>query len=365
MSFEFGNNLKITIFGQSHSEKIGVCIDGLPCGYEIDLDRLQQFINRRKAGAFGTTSRCESDKINIISGLFNNKTCGSPICVTIDNANFNSNEYCEISQKPRPSHADFTAREKYGFYDYRGGGSFSGRLTAPICVAGGIVCQVLEKFNIYCKAHILSVGNVKDKSFDFAKLDKSLFDEMGDNQFIDGDIKQNIYQIIEKAKTENDSVGGIIQCGIIGAPIGVGQPIFDSVESVISKNIFSIPAVKGIEFGNGFESATLFGSQNNDELYYDGEMVKTYTNNSGGINGGITNGMPIVFNVAFKPTPTIAKRLNTVDLINKRNTTLQVCGRHDSCVVLRAVPVVESMALLSIMDLFLDFQKDGLNKYEK
>lgn len=357
MSFSFGNNLKVTIFGQSHSEAIGVVIDGLPAGLEIDFDRVQGFMDRRKPGSSDiSTPRKESDIPEIISGIVDGKTCGSPICATIKNTNTKSSDYDNLKVVPRPSHSDYPASVKYNtFNDIRGGGHFSGRLTAPMCFAGAICLQFLESKGIFIGAHILSIANVFDTKFDSVNITKSELKSVSQKQFsvINNEIENTMKNKILTAKSNGDSVGGKVECCVLGLKCGIGEPIFDSVESRLSSAMFSIPAVKGIEFGAGFDACNMLGSENNDQYYFDDDEIKTYTNNSGGIVGGLTTGMPVVFNVGFKPTPSIAKEQNSIDLKEKKNTKLTVGGRHDPCIVPRAVPCVEAMTAITIADLIL------------
>lgn len=325
MASTYGNNVKISIFGQSHSEAIGVVIDGLPAGHEIDMDKLQAFMNRRAPGQSKyATPRKEADRPEFLSGLVGNTTCGAPLSAIIKNTNTKSKDYDNIRDIPRPGHADFTAHVKYGGHeDVSGGGHFSGRLTAPLCIAGGIIIQLLETQGIEIKASIKEIGGNADDPF----------------------------AAIDTAREEGDSVGGIISCQITGLPVGIGNPMFDGVENKVAQAVFSIPAVKGIEFGRGFDAARIRGSENNDEYYFDGDVVKTRTNNHGGILGGITSGMPVTFNVAIKPTPSISIEQNSISYSKGEDAKLAVRGRHDPCIVPRAVPCVEAAAAIAIYDL--------------
>lgn len=325
MASTYGNNVKISIFGQSHSEAIGVVIDGLPAGHEIDMDKLQAFMNRRAPGQSKyATPRKEADRPEFLSGLVGNITCGAPLSAIIKNTNTKSKDYDNIRDIPRPGHADFTAHVKYGGHeDVSGGGHFSGRLTAPLCIAGGIIIQLLETQGIEIKASIKEIGGNADDPF----------------------------AAIDAAREEGDSVGGIISCQITGLPVGIGNPMFDGVENKVAQAVFSIPAVKGIEFGRGFDAARIRGSENNDEYYFDGDVVKTRTNNHGGILGGITSGMPVTFNVAIKPTPSISIEQNSISYSKGEDAKLAVRGRHDPCIVPRAVPCVEAAAAIAIYDL--------------
>lgn len=352
MSSMTGKNIKISIFGQSHSEAIGVVIDGLPTGFTFDMEKVSSFMARRAPGnnAF-STARKEADKPEILSGLVNNTTCGAPLCAVIRNTNTRSGDYSELKDCPRPSHSDYAASVKYnGFNDVAGGGHFSGRLTAPLCFAGALCMQILESRNINIKAHILSVKNIKDTPFDLLNITNENIASK-DFPVIDDNAGKMIQEVILSAKEQGDSVGGVIECAATGVPVGYGDPMFDGVENIIAKNIFGIPAVKGIEFGNGFECTTLFGSENNDEYTVKDGKITTTTNNSGGITGGITTGMPIVFRAAMKPTPSIGKEQDSVSLSEKQNKKLTIHGRHDPCIVQRAVPVIEAVTAISILDI--------------
>lgn len=352
MSSVTGKNIKVSVFGQSHSEAIGVVIDGLPVGFTLDMEKIYTFMARRAPGnnAF-STARKEADKPEILSGLVNNTTCGAPLCAVIHNTNIRSDDYTNLKDCPRPSHADYAASVKYnGFNDVSGGGHFSGRLTAPICFAGAVCMQILESRNINIKAHIYSVGNVKDTPFDMVNI---TIEDIASKDFpvINDNAGKMMQDVILSAKEQADSVGGIIECAVTGVPAGYGDPMFDGIENIIAKNVFGVPAVKGIEFGNGFECTTLSGSQNNDDYTVKDGKIVTTTNNSGGITGGITTGMPIVFKIAIKPTPSIGKEQNSVSLSEKTDKKLIIHGRHDPCIVQRAVPVIEAIAAISILDI--------------
>ena len=339
MSSNIGNALNISVFGQSHGKAIGVTIDGLPAGEHIDVNELQAFLDRRRPGTSElTTARNETDCPDFLAGVTEDEdgnltTCGFPLAAVIKNKDQHSSDYSELLTKPRPSHADYTAFLKYGeARDMRGGGHFSGRLTAPLCVAGGICLQMLERRGILIGAHLERVGEVQDEPFP-------------------------LYPDKANAKFDNDSVGGIVECAVTGFPAGVGGPLFDGIESELAKALFGIPAVKGVEFGNGFTCAELRGSQNNDAFIAEDGTVKTETNRSGGIQGGISNGMPLLFRVAVKPTPSIAKTQKTVDLETMEETELSIHGRHDPCIAVRAVPVVEAVAAIALTDLLLSENK--------
>lgn len=354
MSSMMGNKIKISVFGQSHSKGIGVVIDGLPAGKKIDMEKVVAFMERRAPGRNAySTKRFETDKPEILSGLVNDTTCGAPLCMVIYNENQNSADYNNIVDMPRPSHADYSGYMRYnGYNNISGGGHFSGRLTAPLCFAGAVCMQILEDMGVDIQAHILSIKDVKDDRFNPINITNY---EIGKKEFpvINNNQGELMKTEIEKAKLMGDSVGGVIECAITGVKAGFGDPMFDGVENQLAKNIFGIPAVKGIEFGNGFEATTLYGSENNDEFCIDNGEIKTKTNNAGGINGGITNGMPILFNVAIKPTPSIAKMQNSVSLKDKTEQKLEIGGRHDPCIVPRAVPVVEAVAAITILDIIL------------
>lgn len=352
MSSMTGKNIKVSVFGQSHSEAIGVVIDGLPAGVTLDMDKICAFMARRAPGSNAfSTARKEADKPEILSGLVDNTTCGAPLCAVIHNTNTRSGDYDNLRDCPRPSHADYAASIRYnGFNDVAGGGHFSGRLTAPLCFAGAVCMQLLENRGISIKAHIYSVGNVKDTPFDMVNITS---EDIASKDFpvIDDDAGKEMQEVILSAKAQADSVGGIIECAVTGVPAGCGDPMFDGVENILAKNIFGIPAVKGIEFGNGFECTTLLGSQNNDAYTVKDGKIITETNNAGGITGGITTGMPVVFRAAMKPTPSIGKEQDSVSLSEKKDKKLTIHGRHDPCIVQRAVPVIEAVAAISILDI--------------
>ena len=356
MSSDFGKKVKIQIFGQSHSEAIGVVMDGLPVGEEIDLDEVQKFMERRAPGRNAySTPRKEADLPRVVSGLFEGKTCGAPVCAIIENTNTRSKDYDKLKDLPRPGHADFTAWVKYnGYNDHRGGGHFSGRLTAPLCFAGAVCKQILERKGIHVGAHILSIKGVKDVPFDAVEIDAETLKAVAGKAFpVQNDAAgEEMQAVIAAVKEKGDSVGGIVECAITGLPVGVGEPMFDGLESVLAQAIFAIPAVKGVEFGAGFAVADLFGSENNDDFMYNEDgTVKTKTNNHGGSLGGISSGMPMVFRAAFKPTPSISMEQDTISISKRENDRLAVQGRHDPCIVPRAVPVVEAAAAVAILDL--------------
>jgi len=363
MSSTYGKNIKISIFGQSHSEAIGVSVDGLPVGYKIDMEELEKFMKRRApGGSFYSTPRKEADKPEFVSGLVDNTTCGAPLCALIYNKNTKSSDYKNIIDIPRPAHADYTAHIKYkGFQDVSGGGHFSGRLTAPLCVVGGICKQILEAKGIKIAAHISSLGGILDDKFDMAYVNETDLEKLLENEFpiINMEVFEQMKSRVEEVKGENDSLGGVIECAVVGLPVGLGDPMFDGMENRMAQIVFGIPAIKGIEFGDGFGVADVWGSENNDEYYVDENgQIKTNTNNHGGILGGITSGMPLVYRVAVKPTPSIAKEQNSISLKEKKNKKLKIKGRHDPCIVPRAVPVVEAVTAIAVLDAYLDYKKD-------
>ncbi len=363
MASSIGENIKITIFGQSHSPAIGVTIDGMPAGIEIDREKLAAFMARRAPGKNEfSTARKEADEVEFLSGLTGGKTNGSPICAAIFNKDQKPTDYSALWDTPRPGHADYTARVKYNsFNDPTGGGHFSGRLTAPLCIAGGICMQWLESKGITIGAHIACVHGVEDEKFDKVNITAEQLNRLKEKEFtcISDEKAEKMQAEILAAKADCDSVGGTVECAIVGLPVGIGEPIFGGLEGKIAGAVFGIPAVKGLEFGAGFEAAKMFGSESNDEFYFDenGE-IRTRTNNCGGILGGISNAMPLVFTAAFKPTPSIAKTQNTVSLESKTNTTINIKGRHDPCIVQRAVPCVEAAAAVVIADLYISHLKD-------
>ena len=349
----WGEKFKISIFGESHGEGIGVVIDGIPTGTELDLDEISRQMERRAPGRDKlSTPRSEADEVKILSGFFNGKTTGTPLAGVIFNTNTRSKDY--TPELLRPGHADYTGFAKYGeSHDYRGGGHFSGRITAPLVFAGAVAKQILAQRGICVGAHILSIGDAYDEKFNPVEIDSKCINEISNKQFpvIDDTSGEKMKEIITEARNNCDSVGGIIECAVTGLPVGIGSPFFGSVESRISSMMFSVPAVKGIEFGKGFEFAKLCGSEANDEFYISDGTIKTRTNNNAGINGGITNGMPILFNVAIKPTPSIAKKQMTVNLNTMENAEIEIHGRHDPCIVHRAVPVVEAATAIAIVDM--------------
>lgn len=363
MKNTFGNNVSVTLFGESHGEAIGAVIDGLAAGIKVDADFIASQLSLRRPVGSISTPRAEKDNFKILSGVFEGKTTGTPICIVIPNENTHSADYDETRFKMRPSHADFTANVKYnGFEDYRGGGHFSGRVTAALVAVGAIAISVLREKGIFIGTHISQIGDIKDRKFENIEADIKALNDM---QFavLDSQKGEEMQKKINEVRTEGDSVGGVLETAVCGLPAGVGEPWFDSVESMLSHALFSIPAVKGVEFGAGFDITKMTGSTANDPFVIENGKIATKTNNNGGINGGITNGMPTIFRTAIKPTPTIAKEQETVDIRDNSNTVLAAKGRHDPCIVHRARVVVDSIAAITLCDLLsAKFGTDWMTK---
>ncbi len=362
MKNTYGNNISLSVFGGSHDVEIGMTLEGFPAGLKLNTEALYALMARRAPGStpLGTPRR-EKDLPIFTEGLDENGiTTGGRIRAVIRNENTRSSDYSFIYDTPRPGHADFAALKKYGNgVDLRGGGRFSGRLTAPLCIAGGICLQYLAARGIRIGAHIASVGAAKDTLFDPVSVDTALFDKIAARSLavIDEAAGEQMAEIIKVARAAGDSVGGTVECAITGLDIGLGEHMFDGVEGRISSMLFAIPAVKGVEFGAGFAVANMLGSENNDPFITDGKTVMTETNNCGGILGGMTNGMPVLFRIAVKPTPSIAREQRTVSLKAMQNTTMKIGGRHDPCILPRVVPVVEAAAAIAVLDLLLDEEK--------
>lgn len=358
MSGVWGKNIKLSIFGESHGEALGITIDGLPSGLQLDLEYIKSEMKRRAPGNSAlSTPRKEGDAFEILSGFFNGRTTGTPLCAIIRNSNQHSKDYTQLKYNVRPSHADYTGYVKYkGCNDYRGGGHFSGRITAPLVFAGAVAKQILKEKGIVIGSHIKSIGIVQDDAFDGVNISADTLQELFSQDFpvVNKEKLPEMTALILKAKDALDSVGGVVETAVLNIPAGIGSPFFDSLESHLAHIIFSIPAVKGLEFGTGFDIAKLNGSEANDEFYAEDGIIKTRTNNNGGILGGITSGMPVVFSTAFKPTPSIARLQHTVNLETMENVNLEIKGRHDPCIVPRAVPVVEAAAALAVLDLIYD-----------
>ena len=353
MSSTYGENLKLSIFGQSHGAAIGMTLDGIPAGLPVDTDALQIFLNRRAPGQNDwSTPRKEADRPEFLSGILDGFTCGAPIAAAIYNKNTRSGDYANLKDCPRPGHADFTAQIKYGgFQDAAGGGHFSGRLTAPLCIAGGLCKQWLEGMGIQVFAHIAAIAGISDTPFDLLAPDRDSIQP--DFPVIKPDAGTQMRDAISAAKGDGDSVGGIVECAVTGLPAGVGEPMFGGVESRIAQIVYGVPAVKGVEFGAGFSAANLRGGQNNDDYVISDGQIRAVTNNAGGILGGITTGMPLIFRAALKPTPSISRPQQSVSLSSGEMQELIVKGRHDPCIVPRAVPVIEAAAAIAIFDMIL------------
>lgn len=353
MKNTFGNALKVTLFGESHGDAIGAVIDGLTPGIEIDYEFIDRQLNRRRSKTQVCTQRVEKDDYRIISGVFDGHTTGTPLCIVIPNRDTKSSDYQLFSSVARPGHADYTANCKYhGYQDYRGGGHFSGRITVALVAAGAIIQSALEKKGVYVGTHIKKCADVYDRDFEnYVEDIKSL--HVAQFSILDENSKEKMLSKTTEIKANGDSVGGIMQTAIYGVPAGLGEPWFDSLESMLSHAMFSIPAVKGVEFGIGFGCADMRGSEMNDEFYVSGENILTKSNNNGGINGGISNGMPIVFNCAVKPTSSIPRKQKTVNFIDKYDTEIEISGRHDSTIIPRACVVAETLSAIVIADLLI------------
>ncbi len=362
MKNTFGNALTITLFGESHGEMMGACLDGLAPGIVIDEEYINKKLELRRPSGKISTKRVEDDEYKIVSGVFNGKTTGAPLCVLIPNSNTHSSDYADLKDLPRPSHADLTANYKYhGFQDYRGGGHFSGRVTACLVCACAIIQSALEQKGIFVGTHISKINDIVDDNI------TSVQDviDLGSKQFptVSKQVESKMLSYIEQVANVGDSVGGVLETVVFGMPVGVGEPWFDTLEGVISHAIFSIPAIKGVEFGAGFSLANMLGSQANDQFDLDGDEIVTSTNNNGGINGGISNGMPIVFRSVVKPTPSIYKQQSSVRLSTLSKEELAIKGRHDPAIIHRARVVVDALTAFALADLLtVRFGTDYLAK---
>ena len=355
MSSTYGDRIKLSIFGQSHGAAIGMTLDGVPAGLPVDLEKLQEFLNRRAPGQNDySTPRREEDAPEFLSGIVDGYTCGAPITAIIRNHNTRSGDYAELKDCPRPGHADYTAQVKYnGYQDAAGGGHFSGRLTAPLCIAGGLCKQWLETTGVQIGAHLSVCAGVADEPIALNWVNPQL-DLIGkDFPVVNPEAGEKMRLQIAKARSEGDSVGGLIECFVTGLPAGIGDPMFGGMESRIAQIVYGIPAVKGLEFGSGFAGSNLRGSENNDSFVIENGNIRTMDNRAGGILGGITNGMPLVFQAAIKPTPSIAKPQQSISLSQMETKTLSVQGRHDPCIAPRAVPVIEAAAAIAVFDAWL------------
>jgi len=346
-----GERFVAVSFGESHGRCVGVIVDGCPAGLPISEQDIQAKLDLRKPGqSIVTTQRKEEDKVEIISGVFNGNTTGAPICMIIWNRDQDSKPYEQMRGKPRPGHADYPAMVKYGgFNDYRGGGRFSGRITATFVMAGAIAQKMLEQaLGIEVLAYTLEIGGIRAKNLTIDGIRKLRYSN--EVRCPDADTAEKMKEAIVKARSDGDSLGGIVECTALNMPVGLGEPVFGALESDLSKALFAIPAVKGVEFGSGFEGSKRRGSENNDIYKVEDGKIVTITNNSGGILGGLSNGMPLLLRVAFKPASSIAKTQQTVDLANMEETEIVVAGRHDPCVVPRAPPVIEAIVSLILAD---------------
>ncbi len=350
MSFGIGSAFRITVFGESHGQCIGAVVEGCPAGLELGAADIQRELDRRRPGRGTASPRSEGDAVTVESGITDGRTNGGPVMMMIRNEDTDSSWYAKNRNVPRPSHADYTAYVKYGgFNDWRGGGFFSGRITAGMVMGGAVAKKLLLRSGVRAVAHLIQAGGVKAAS----SPDEGLEARAAGSPVWCADARASklMVKAIDEARAEGDSIGGAVECRVFGLPAGIGEPVFDSVESVLSHAVFSIPAAKGIEFGGGFALSSRRGSEANDEFALDGGRIVTLTNNSGGLLGGITNGMPLILRVAFKPTPSIAKEQRSVDLSRMAETTIRVGGRHDPCVAVRAVPVVEAVVSASLADM--------------
>ncbi len=358
MASSWGEQLNITLFGESHGPAVGVVVDGVPAGERLDLEAMQDFVARRAPGRTPwSTARTEGDAFTILSGVYQGQTTGTPLCIVIENRDARSQDYDERLKLPRPSHADYTGTVRFdGAADPRGGGHFSGRLTAPLCAAGAICKQMLKRRSVEIFARIAELGGVSDITLDIANPNIEELQTLAakDLPVLDDGKKEEMVELVERVRLQGDSLGGVVQCIVLGLPAGLGDPIFGGVESRLASLLYGIPAVKGVSFGDGFAACRRRGSENNDPLYISAEdQVRTATNHEGGINGGITNAMPLVFQVGIKPTPSIALPQRSVNLETMLSETITVAGRHDPAIVPRAVVAVEAAAAIAIMDLML------------
>lgn len=354
MSGVWGKKIQYSIFGESHGAAIGVNISGLPSGIKLDLELIKKEMQRRAPGSSDlVTPRKEEDNFEILSGYFEGHTTGTPLCAIIRNKNTQSADYNNLRYAMRPGHADYSGRIRYkGFNDFRGSGHFSGRITAGIVFAGAIAKQILAEKGIQIISHVNSIHNIKDTSFELTGISTDILNKLSSLPFpvINDTAAEEMKQCIRNAKEEKNSVGGVVECAILNTPAGLGDPFFDSIESTLAHLLFSVPAVKAVEFGKGFDITSMKGSEANDPYYMDNNSIKTSSNNNGGIIGGITNGMPIIFRCGIKPTASISQEQKTVDITEMKDTTLTVEGRHDPCIVPRVLPVIEAVSALAILE---------------
>ncbi len=360
MSSNFGNVVKVQLFGQSHSDGVGVVVDGLPSGEAVDLAEVESFLKRRQGGKKMTTPRKEADTPEILSGLVDSRTCGAPLAAVFKNANTDGSSYNKFVDTPRPSHADLTARQRYKNPDLSGGGHFSARLTLPLCFAGAVALQILARRGITIGAQICSCAGVDGERFNAMNIDESIFKSLANKDFptLNDTDALAMMEAVKTAQADHDSVGGVVECAVLGLPAGIGNPIFDSVESALSRVLFGIPAVRGVEFGLGFDACSMRGSDHNDPYTLKGGAPSPKSNNAGGVLGGITTGAPLLLRVGFKPTPSIGALQETLNLSSGLTETLEIGGRHDPCIVLRAVPVVEAAVACVLLDLISSGEYD-------
>ncbi len=364
MKNTFGNNITVTVFGESHGAAIGAVIDGIAPGIDVDIEYINKLLALRRPSGTISTARCEADKFVIESGVFEGKTTGTPICIVIPNSDTRSKDYSETRWLARPSHADYTANCKYhGFEDYRGGGHFSGRITVAVVAAGAIIMSALNKKGIKIGTHIKKCAGISDREFSDdinAEID-ALYEK--NIAVLDDTVAENMTNAITEAKLNGNSVGGVLETVITGLDAGVGEPMFDTMEGMLSHALFAVPGIKGVEFGAGFALADMMGSEANDLFFTENGKIYTKTNNAGGINGGITNGMPVIFRCAVRPTPTLSVEQDTVDMEKNINAVLLSKGRHDPCIVHRARIVVDCITALTVGDMLCGrFGTDWLAK---
>lgn len=362
MASNFGKTIQVSTFGASHGYAIGGVVEGLPCGYTIDIDELQQFLKRRAPGQNQLqTQRKEADVPEFLSGIVDGMLSGSPLAFMIRNTSQHSSDYNNLRDIPRPSHADFTARMRYGDkVDMRGGGHFSARLTAPLCVAGGIAIQLLREKGIEIHGHLKQVGSIQDSPIDMVHPDMNALASIATEPIamLDHSKRSEVEELVLQLKKDGDSTGGIVEVVATGIPVGLGNPNFDGIENRLARTIFGVPAIKGVSFGGGFDMCSALGSDVNDAFTIKDGHITTTTNHSGGIQGGITNGLPLIMQVGIKPTPSIYKEQHSVSLSQQEDTLLVIKGRHDPCVALRAVPVIEAVTALVILDFLGDIDHE-------
>lgn len=355
MSSMIGERVRLSLFGQSHGEMVGCVLDGLPAGEPVDEAALAAFMARRAPGGAYATPRKEADAVRIVSGLYEGRTCGAPLCALIDNTNVRSGDYDRLRDLPRPGHADYPAQIRFGgFQDVRGGGHFSARVTAALCAAGGILLQLLARRGVRIGAHLYRVGDAPDRPYDPLRVsDADLEASRTGFPVLSAEAGERMKALIDRVRAEGDSIGAVVECAVLGLKPGLGEPMFNGVENAVAKAVFGIPAVKGLEFGEGFGASSLRGSENNDAYTWTADGPRVTSNHAGGALGGLTDGAPLIFRAAFKPTPSITRPQQTVSLSGQRDAVLEITGRHDPCVGVRAVPVVEAAAAAALADFVL------------